>query len=315
MAAGGEVRSMASAMRRVGVITGAGVDADDADMKARFAAFAQALEQLGWSHGRNVQIDYRFGSGNPDDIRRHAVELAALAPDVILSSGAASVGPTLQVTRTMPVVFVGVVDPVGAGFVDSMAQPGGNATGFVMLEYSMTAKYLELLKEIAPFVTRVAVLRDAAIASGTGQFGAIQSAAPSLRMDVTPVNVRDARVIERSVATFAQASNGGLIATASALTVVHRELIIAARCPLQIARCLSPPIVCRIRRPDVLWGRCHRSVPASGRLRGSHPQGREAGRPAGAGADQVRAGDQPQDGQGARPRRAVDAARPRRRGD
>jgi putative ABC transport system substrate-binding protein len=213
-------------VRRVGVITGAGVDADDADMKARFAAFAQALEQLGWSHGRNVQIDYRFGSGNPDDIRRHAVELAALAPDVILSSGAASVGPTLQVTRTIPVVFVGVVDPVGAGFVDSMAQPGGNATGFVMLEYSMTAKYLELLKEIAPFVTRVAILRDAAISSGTGQFGAIQSAAPSLRMDVTPVNVRDARVIERSVATFAQASNGGLIATASALTVVHRELII-----------------------------------------------------------------------------------------
>src|SRR5262245_44541156 len=214
-------------MRRIGVLTGAGVDADDADMKARFAAFEQALEQRGWSHGRNVQIDYRFGSGNPDDIRRHAVELAALAPDVILSSGAASVGPTLlHATRTIPVVFVSVVDPVGAGFVDSMAQPGGNATGFVMLEYSMTAKYLELLKEIAPSVTRVAVLRDAAISSGTGQFGAIQSAAPSLRMDVTPVNVRDAGVIERSVATFAQAPNGGLIATASALTVVHRDLII-----------------------------------------------------------------------------------------
>ena len=180
-------------MRRVGVITGTGVDADDADMKARFAAFAQALEQLGWSHGRNVQIDYRFGSGNPDDIRRHAVELAALAPDVILSSGAASVGPTLQATRTIPVVFVSVVDPVGAGFADSMAQPGGNATGFVMLEYSSTAKYLELLKEIAPFVTRVAVLRDAAISAGTGQFGAIQSAAPSLRMDVTPVRARRGR--------------------------------------------------------------------------------------------------------------------------
>ena len=213
-------------MRRVGVITGTGVDADDADMKERFGVFAQALEQLGWSQGRNVQIDYRFGSGNPDDIRRHAVELAALAPDVILSSGAASVGPILQATRTIPVVFVSVVDPVGAGFADSMAQPGGNATGFVMLEYSITAKYLELLKEIAPFVTRVAVLRDAAISAGTGQFGAIQSAAPSLRMDVTPVNVRDAGVIERSIATFAQASNGGLIATASALTVVHRDLII-----------------------------------------------------------------------------------------
>ena len=184
------------------------------------------MEQLGWSHGRNVQIDYRFGSGNPDDIRRHAVELAALAPDVILSSGAASVGPTLQVTRAIPVVFVGVVDPVGAGFVDSMAQPGGNATGFVMLEYSMTAKYLELLKEIAPFVTRVAVLRDAAISSGTGQFGAIQSAAPSLRMDVNPINVRDARMIERSVATFARSPNSGLLVTTSGLAIVNRDLII-----------------------------------------------------------------------------------------
>jgi putative ABC transport system substrate-binding protein len=152
--------------------------------------------------------------------------LAALAPDVILSGGAATLPPILQAARTIPVVFVGVVDPVGAGFVDSMAQPGGNATGFVMLEYSMTAKYLELLKEIAPSVTRVAVLRDPDISSGTGQFGAIQSAAPSLRMDVTPINVRDAREIERAIAAFAQASNGGLIATASALTVVHRDLII-----------------------------------------------------------------------------------------
>ena len=213
-------------VRRIGVLTGAGADTDDADVKARFGAFARGLEQWGWSHGRNVQIDYRTASGNPDNIRRHAAELAALAPDVILSSGAATVGPVLQATRTIPVVFVGVVDPVGAGYADSMARPGGNATGFVMLEYSMTAKYLELLKEVAPSVTRVAVLRDPAISSGTGQFGAIQSAAPSLRMEVTPVNVRDAREIERSVATFAQASNGGLIATASALTVVHRDLII-----------------------------------------------------------------------------------------
>jgi putative ABC transport system substrate-binding protein len=146
-------------VRRIGVLTGAGVGSDDADVKASFGAFARALEQLGWSHGRNVQIDYRIASGNPDNIRRHAAELAALAPDVILSSGAATVGPVLQATRTIPVVFVGVVDPVGAGYADSMAQPGGNATGFVMLEYSMTAKYLELLKEVAPSVTRVAVLR------------------------------------------------------------------------------------------------------------------------------------------------------------
>ena len=132
-------------VRRIGVLTGAGADTDDADVKARFGAFARGLEQLGWSHGRNVQIDYRTASGNPDNIRRHAAELATLAPDVILSSGAATVGPVLQATRTIPVVFVGVVDPVGAGYADSMAQPGGNATGFVMLEYSITAKYLELL--------------------------------------------------------------------------------------------------------------------------------------------------------------------------
>jgi putative ABC transport system substrate-binding protein len=196
----------------------------DADMQARFAAFAQALQELGWTDGRNVRIDYRFGSGDADSIRMYAAELVALAPDVILTSGAATVAPVLQAARSIPIVFVSVVDPVGAGFVDSMARPGGNATGFVMLEYSTTAKYLELLKEIAPSVTRVAVLRDPAISMG--QFGAIQSAAPSLRMDVTPVNVRDAGVIERSIAAFAQASNSGLIATASALTVVHRDLII-----------------------------------------------------------------------------------------
>ena len=219
-------RAQQPAMRRIGVLTGTGVDADDADMQARFAAFAQALQKLGWTDGRNVRIDYRFGSGDADSIRMHAAELAALAPDVILASGAATVAPVLQATRSIPIVFVSVVDPVGAGFVDSMARPGGNATGFAMLEYSTTAKYLELLKEIAPSVTRVAVLRDPAISAGMGQFGAIQSAAASLRLDVTPVNVRDAAVIERSIAAFAQASNGGLIATASALTVVHRDLII-----------------------------------------------------------------------------------------
>ena len=212
-------------VRRIGVLTGAGAD-DDADMKAHFAQLTRGLAELGWTDGRNLQIVYRASAGDPDRIRRHAAELAALAPDVIVTSGAATVPAVLQATRTIPVVFVRVVDPVGAGFVDSMARPGGNATGLVMLEYSMTGKYLELLKEIAPRVTRVAVLRDAAISSGTGQFGAIASAAPSLRMEATPVNVRDAQVIERSVAAFAQAPNGGLIATASALTVVHRDLII-----------------------------------------------------------------------------------------
>ena len=213
-------------MRRIAVLTGSGVGEGDADMQERFAAFQQALQEFGWTQGRNVQIDYRFASGNPDNIRRHAAELIALAPDVFLASGAATMPSVLQATRSVPIVFTSVVDPVGAGFVESMARPGGNATGFVMLEYSMSSKHLELLKEIAPWVTRVAVLRDGAISSGTGQFGAIQAAAPSLRMEVTPVNVRDAGVIERSLTSFAQAPNGGLIATASALTVVHRELII-----------------------------------------------------------------------------------------
>jgi putative tryptophan/tyrosine transport system substrate-binding protein len=181
---------------------------------------------LGWTHGQNVQIDYRFGSGDPDSLRKHAAELVAPTPDVVLAGGAASVPPLLQVTRTVPIVFTNVVDPVGAGFVDSMARPGANATGFIFMEYSLSAKWLELLKEIAPGVTRVGVLRDPAQSSGTGQFGVIQSAAPSFKMEVSPISVRDARVIERSVAAFAQAPNGGLIATAGPLTVIHRDLII-----------------------------------------------------------------------------------------
>jgi putative ABC transport system substrate-binding protein len=213
-------------MRRVGLLVGSGAGEDDSDLQARFAAFEKALQQLGWMNGRNVQIDYRYASGNPENIRRHAVELVALAPDVIVTGGAAAVPPLLQATRAIPLVFTNVVDPVGAGFVDSLARPGGNATGFSMLEYSMCAKWLELLKEIAPSITRVAVLRDPTLTAGTGQLGAIQSAAPSLRVEITPVNVRDASVIERSVAPFAQVPNGGLIATAGPLTVVHRDVII-----------------------------------------------------------------------------------------
>ena len=210
-------------MRRIGAL--AGIE-DDGEGRARFASFQQGLQQLGWTHGRNVQIDYRFGGGDADNIRKHAVELAALAPDVILAAGAAAVGPVLQATRTVPIVFVIVPDPVGAGFVDSLARPGGNATGFINFEYSVGAKWLELLKAVAPSVTRVAVLRDAFITAGTGQFGAIQSAAPSVGVEVSPVNVRDAGEIERAVAAFARSSNGGLIVTGSALAVVHRDLII-----------------------------------------------------------------------------------------
>jgi putative ABC transport system substrate-binding protein len=211
-------------MRRVGVLTGI---EDDAEGQARFTAFLQGLQQLGWTDGRNVRIDYRWGGGDADKIRKHAAELAALAPDVILAAGAAAVGPMLQAAQTVPIVFVIVPDPVGAGFVESLSRPGGNATGFINFEYSIGAKWLELLKQIAPGVTRAAVVRDPVITAGTGQFGAIQSAAPSLGVELSAVNVRDASEIERAIAAFARSSNGGLIVTGSALAVVHRELIIA----------------------------------------------------------------------------------------
>jgi putative tryptophan/tyrosine transport system substrate-binding protein len=210
-------------MRRIGAFAGI---TDDAEGQVRFAAFLQGLQQLGWTEGRNMRIDYRWGGGDADDIRKYAAELAALAPDVILAAGGAVVGPLLQATRSVPIVFVVVPDPVGAGFVDSLARPGGNATGFINFEYSISAKWLELLKEIAPGVKRAAVVRDPAIPQGTGQWGAIQSVAPSLGVEVSPVNVRDVGEIERAVAAFARSSDGGLIVTGSALAVVHRDLII-----------------------------------------------------------------------------------------
>jgi putative tryptophan/tyrosine transport system substrate-binding protein len=212
----------AERIRRVGVLVY--LAADDREGQARLAAFTQALSQLGWSEGRNLRIEARWA--NADDVRRHAAELVALAPDVILAAtGTPTVAPLLQATRTVPIVFVIVIDPVGSGFVASLAQPGGNATGFTIYEYSMSGKWLELLKEIAPRVTRAAVLRDPAVASGSGQFGAVQIVAPSLGVDLTPVDVRDAGDIERAVAAFASGANGGMIVTGSALATVHRELI------------------------------------------------------------------------------------------
>ncbi|MBI1830911.1 MAG: ABC transporter substrate-binding protein [Planctomycetes bacterium] len=194
--------------------------------QARRAACAQALKQLGWSEGRNLQIDIRGAASG--DSRKHAADLLALAPDVLLAAnGTATVVPLLDATRTVPIVFVNVIDPVGSGFVASQAQPGGNATGFTIFEYSMSGKWLELLKEIAPRVTRAAVLRDPALASGIGQVGALQSLATSLGVELTPVDVRDARQIERAVTAFARGSNGGLIVTAAPLTAIHRDAIIA----------------------------------------------------------------------------------------
>src|SRR5262245_2618056 len=212
-------------VRRMGVITGTAEG--DLETQARTAALLQGLAQLGWTDGRNMQIDIRFGGGDAERIRKFATELAALAPDVIFATGSASVAAMLQATRTVPIVFAIVPDPVGSGFVNSLSRPGGNATGFMQFEYSLSGKWLELLKQIAPGVTRAAVLWDPAITAGIGQFAIIQSVAPSVGVEVSPINVRDASEIERAVTAFAQSSNGGLIVTASALSVVHRNLITA----------------------------------------------------------------------------------------
>jgi len=210
-------------MRRIGVLMAIAADSEG---QARHTAFVQGLQELGWSDGRNVRLDTRWGAGNTDRVREYAVELVALAPDVILAAGGAAVPSLLQATRTMPIVFTQTSDPVGAGFVDSLARPGGNVTGFLGFEYGIGAKWLELLKEIAPRVTRAAVIRDVAIASGTGQWGALQSVAPSFGVELSPINMRDAGEIERGVAAFAQSPNGGIILTGSALAIVHRDLII-----------------------------------------------------------------------------------------
>jgi ABC-type uncharacterized transport system substrate-binding protein len=214
----------AGGIRRIGVLLPA--VANDTEWQARVGAFMQALALLGWTIGRNVRIDTRWATANAAEIRRHAAELVALAPDVILASGTSTVGPLLQATRTVPIVFPNMGDPVGGGFVDSLARPGGNATGFMSYEYTLSGKWLELLKQIAPGVTRAAVIRDAAVSIGPAQFGVIQAVAPSLRVEVNPINMRDAGEIEHAIAAFAGSPNGGLIVTASALVIAHRDLII-----------------------------------------------------------------------------------------
>jgi putative ABC transport system substrate-binding protein len=211
-------------VRRIGVLMN--LAADDPQAPGRVGAFAQGLSELGWNIGRNVRTEYRWGAGNADATRKYAAELVALAPDVVLASGTLSVAAFQHVGRPVPTVFTLVSDPVGAGFVDSLARPGGNITGFMLFEYSLAGKWLELLKQIAPGVTRAAVLRDSVNPAGSAQFGAIQAVAPSLGMEVSPVNVRDASEIERAIAAFARSANGGLIVTGSASATVHRKWII-----------------------------------------------------------------------------------------
>jgi len=212
-------------LRRVGVLTNR--VADNPEGQAAVAAFRQALQQLGWSDGRNIRIDMRWGVNDVDRDRRDVAELVALAPDVILASGTPSVAALQHASRSLPIVFVGVTDPVGAGLVDTLARPGGNVTGFMLLEYSSSGKWLELLKQIAPFVKRVGVLRDTANPAGIAQFGVLQGAAQLLGAEVSPVSVRDDSEIERAFAAFARSANGGLIVTGSASASVHRDLIIA----------------------------------------------------------------------------------------
>ena len=211
-------------IRRIGVLQGQ--SAEDPESKARRTAFEQALQQLGWIQGRNVRIDYRFAGGDAATSRKQAEELVALAPDVIVSTGSFSTGQLLRATHAVPIVFAIVPDPVGSGYVDSLAQPGGNATGFMQFEYGLSGKWLELLKEIAPGLKRAIVLWDPAITAGIGQFAIIQSVATSTGIDVRPVNLRAAGEIERAITAFARIPNGGLVVTASALSVVHRDLIV-----------------------------------------------------------------------------------------
>jgi putative ABC transport system substrate-binding protein len=209
-------------MRRVGVI----MAADNAEQRENHAIFLQVLQQSGWIDGRNVRIETRWAGGSAAEIRKHANDLVALAPDVIFATGTASVLYLIQATRTLPIVFASVTDPVGAGFVDTMARPGGNATGFVQFEYSLSVKWLELLKQVVPNVARVAVLRDPNISSGIGQFAVIQAMAPMVGVEIGAINVTDAGEIERGVTAFARSPNGGLILTASALALTHSESII-----------------------------------------------------------------------------------------
>jgi putative ABC transport system substrate-binding protein len=226
-------------VRRIGILQN--FPENDPVASVLNAAFLKELRQSGWAVGNNIRIETRWAGNRSDDIRRHVAELVALMPDVILANGTSTLGPLLQVSRTIPIVFVQVTDPVGSGYVESLAKPGGNATGFSTSEYGVSGKWLEVLKQIAPSVTRAGVIRNPAVRSGSGQFGAIQAVAPYLRMEVTPIDVRDPAEMERTVAAFANSPNGGLIITANGAAVVHRSLIIA--------------MAARHKLPTVYWQR------------------------------------------------------------
>jgi putative ABC transport system substrate-binding protein len=263
-------------IRRIGVLMN--LTADDPEAPARVAALEQGLQQFGWTVGRNVRIDYRWGAVDAAHSHKYAAELLALAPDLILTAGVPAVVALQQATRTVPIVFVNTVDPVGAGLVESLAQPGGNTTGFAFFDYDISAKWLELLKEVTPELKRVAVLRDAAISSGIGQWAVIQAASRSFGVDVRPVGVRDPDEIERGVAAFAYSSNGGLIVTSSTLTAVHRNPIIA--------------LAARYRLPTVY---CFRYYATSGGLISYGPHTTDTFRRATSYVDRILKGEKPAD--------------------
>jgi len=264
-------------IRRVGMITGA-AGPDDEDAPQRNAAFRQGLQQGGWVEGRNVQIVSRHPRGNPEAMRKAIAELIAVSPDVMVVSGTASMAPLLAAVRTLPIVFINVADPVGAGFVESLAQPGGNATGFMQFEYSLSGKWVELIKQLAPGTTRAAILRDPTITSGIGQFAVIQSVAPSARIEVTPIDVRDAGGMERRLAAFARQPHGAMIATASASVVAQRDLVIA--------------LAARYRLPAIYH---RRAFPAAGGLMSYGPNLFEQFRQAGGYVGRILKGEKPAD--------------------
>jgi putative ABC transport system substrate-binding protein len=212
-------------IRRIGILLG--FVADDPRGQAALATLLQALQQLGWFDGRNVRIDYRLGGANAEELRKYAAELVTRGPDVLLGTGGSSSAALFQATRSIPIVFANVPDPVGSGFVESLSHPGGNTTGFLQFEYSLSGKWPELLKQIAPSVTRVAVLRDLAVPFAIGQFAVIQAMAPSQRLEVTVINASDEREIERGIEASARSPSGGLIVTASASSLANRKLIVA----------------------------------------------------------------------------------------
>jgi putative ABC transport system substrate-binding protein len=237
-------------MRRIGVLMS--LAADDPESMARITPFLQALQELGWTDGRNVRIDYRWGAGDADRFHKYATELVSLAPDVILAASTPVVAALQHATHTVPIVFVTVTDPVGGGFVANLARPGGNATGFTVFEYGISAKWLELLKQIAPGTMRVAVLRDPTLTNVIGQLGAIQSAAPSFGVELFPVDVRDAEEIEHVITAFARGSNGALMVLAGASTASHRDLIVSLAARHRLPAVYPLSLLRHRRRPDLL---------------------------------------------------------------